>query len=256
MPTFHLAQPVAAPRAAVWRACATPEGLAAWQADAASGDLRAGGSLLMEYRALGARLELEVVDVVMEQRLVLRAGERTVTFLLDDGGLSLSHSDLPAGDEYVGTGSGWALSLATLAHYCETHGERPRSVHWLVGRAPTDAATAHVFFSEADALSAWLGEGSAVAEPGSPVALTLRGGVPLSGKVLSHTPGRDVLLSWREDSDSVLALRTLPSPVSDSERFVILTWSRWSEAPPLDGAWSQLQAAHHRLLKLLSAPQA
>jgi hypothetical protein len=50
--------------------------------------------------------------------------------------------------------------------------------------------------------------------------------------VLANTPGRDIALSWPEDGDSVLCLRTLPSPRTLEERLLLVYWSRWSETEP------------------------
>jgi hypothetical protein len=165
----------------------------------------------------------------------------------------LAHSALPFGDEYAGTGSSWALSLANLAHYCEHHPRRSRVVHWLLSRAHTDNVTAHVFFTDEHALGAWLGKGTSLGKAGSPYQLTLSPAYGMSGNVLAHTPDRDVLLSWSEDGESTLSLRTLPSPLSDDELTVALTWSRWSDSPPREGLWTALSAAHQRLVALLDA---
>ncbi|MCB9578844.1 MAG: SRPBCC domain-containing protein [Polyangiaceae bacterium] len=251
MPTFHLLQPVRAPRSVVWHACSDALGLAAWQADEVSGDVERGARLTFRWPSLGAEIEVKVIDIEHGERVVFGWGDRRVTLTLSDGGVALAHSALPYGDEYAGTGSSWALSLANLAHYCEHHARRPRVVHWLISRARTDNETAHVFFSDDSALGAWLGKGNGIGPAGSDYRLELSPDHTLSGRVLAHTPDRDVLLSWSEDDDSTLSLRTLPSPLSDDEITVALTWSRWSDKPALPGAWIALSAAHQRLVTLL-----
>ncbi len=251
MPTFHLIQPIHAPREVVWHACSDPVGLAAWQADEVRGKVELGERLTLAWPSLGAEIEVKVLELQEGERVVFGWGDRRVTLSISEGGVTLAHSALPFGDEYAGTGSSWAISLANLAHYCEHHPRRTRVVHWLLSRAHTDNVTAHVFFSDPSALGAWLGKGSELGKAGSSYRINLSPEHPMSGRVLAHTPDRDVLLSWSEDSESTLGLRTLPSPLSDDELTVALTWSRWSDSPPRHGAWTALSSAHQRLVALL-----
>ena len=161
---------------------------------------------------------MEVVTVVPKQRIEYSWADRRVSFEIHDGGVRLTHSELPAGDEYEGTGSAWASSLATLAHYCERHAGQRRESRWLVGRARTNARTTHVFFTDPNALAAWLGEGTGVGCGGAPFELRLSSDLRMAGRVLANTPGRDVLLCWENAAESVLSLRTLPTPLSDGSR--------------------------------------
>src|SRR5205085_2652145 len=106
-----------------------------------------------------------------------------------------------------------------LAHYLEHHDGELRSVHWAVRPAQTSIERAHAFFTLPEAQRGWLTrDGSGVGEPGSDVSLELAWGSALHGRVLSHTPPRDVLLSWRETNHSLLALRTLPCGELAAER--------------------------------------
>lgn len=251
MPTFHLAQPVRATRSVVWQAVASARGLAGWQADEVEGSVTAGSQLVLRYPALGAEIDVMVADVVRDERVVFTMGPTRIVLSLQDGGVSLSHSDLPAGDEYAGTGSAWALSLATLAHACERHPGRTRQVRWFVGPVTTEASTAHAFFTHGAALDGWLGRGDGLGPPGSAFSRRLGEAFPLSGRVLTNVPGRDVLLSWQEDDDALLCLRTLPSPLSRDERLVAMVWSRWAEASPDAELAARLEGCHRRLLSLL-----
>jgi uncharacterized protein YndB with AHSA1/START domain len=256
--TFHLegsgplriAQNIRAPAAVIWQACATLEGIAAWQADAAAGSVEPGGALELAWPELGASVLLDVVAVEEHRRLELRNGATTLEILLTGGGVRLTQSGLQEGDDWSGMASSWRVSLALLAHYCERHPGRPRHVTWFSGVTPTSAEAAHHFFTDRRALTTWLKQGGEVGSEGSPLELELESGRRLSGKVLANVPGRDVALSWSETNDSVVCLRTLPGP-SDDRRVVLLTWSRWASDPPLRGLVEELGAAHGRLLARL-----
>jgi len=184
-----------------------------------------------------------------QQRVVLSGNDSRLELAITDGRVLLTHRADFGDDECAGTLSSWRLSLATLAHYLEHHDGEPRRVHWAVARAEASIEDAHAFFTLSGAQSGWLtrtSNGTGVGEEGSEVALDLAWGTPLTGHVLSHTPPRDVLLSWRETNQSVLALRTLPSPDSARGRLLIATWSSWGLpqtapiAQNLDGALTRL----------------
>jgi hypothetical protein len=76
----------------------------------------------------------------------------------------------------------------------------------------------------------------------------------MSGRVLAATAGRDVAISWHEEADSVLCMRTLPSRRHPEERLIVLYWSRWTDAPAPDATLLELNAALDRLVHLLSRP--
>ncbi|MEZ4219550.1 MAG: SRPBCC domain-containing protein [Polyangiaceae bacterium] len=250
MTTFHLSQPVDADPALVWSALSQPRGLAAWQADRVEGSVEPGARLALSWPSLGVAVEVSVTEWIPQRRLVLAWDTHRVTFEVDPGGVHLTCAGITNQDELEGTGSAWALSLATLAHYCEHHAERERSVCWLSGIARAEPELIHTYFTEVWAQRHWLGEGSGFGAVGSAVSIQLTPERALSGRVLAHTAGRDLLVSWEEDGESVLAFRSLPSPLG-SERMVMLSWSRWNPGAPPDGHFSALQAAHRRLLKAL-----
>ena len=126
-------------------------------------------------------------------------------------------------------------------------------MHWAVQRAATSLEDAHAFFTLAGAQSGWLTRTSAagnVGAVGSQIALDLAWGTSLTGQVLSHSPPRDLLLSWKETNHSLLALRTLPAPEAPNQRLLAATWSTWG-VPETAGTTAQLQAALGRLSRIL-----
>ncbi|MBI3204959.1 MAG: SRPBCC domain-containing protein [Myxococcales bacterium] len=250
-PEICLTQPISAPRSRIWRACSSARGMTAWQADEASGELEAGSMLELRWPALGVELSLGVLEVVPERRIVLAKGATRVVLELDDGGVALTHSGVGDGDEREGVSSSWQLSLGLLMHYCESHPESSRSVRWLMRPARTNTDTAHVFFTDRDALASWLGRGDGVGAAGTRFSLDLGAGETMTGRVLSHAPGRDVALSWEQDDHSVVVLRTLPQPFEPGVRLVVLSYSRWGEKPAVEARLGLLEAAHHRLIRVL-----
>ena len=192
-----------------------------------------------------------MVELIPNQRVVLAAGPAELHLDFAPGSVTLTHTGLSPGDELEGVCSSWRLSLAQLAHYCERHADENRAVRWLVESAHTSHETAHVFFTDKTALASWLGSGTGVGETGSSYSIVL-GDDRMSGRVLANTPGRDLALSWSEDGDSVLFLRTLPHPAG-SGRLIVFTWSRWGGAPlPAERA-GHLERAHRRLAQTLDA---
>lgn len=252
-PEIHLTQTISAPEERVWRACSTPRGLMGWQADQVEGDVVLGSTLSLAWPALGVALELDVVELVAGARIVLAKGATRVALELRNGGVELTHTGVGDGDERDGVESSWQLSLGLLAHYCEAHPDSSRTVRWLIRPARTTTDAAHVFFSDRAALGTWLGSGSRIGPTGTRYALDLGGGERMSGRVLANTPGRDLALSWEEDDDSALVLRTLPRPLEPGVRLIVLYYSRWARRPPPQSRLDLLEAAHHRLVRLLDS---
>ncbi len=248
---IHLERSIAAPADAAWEACATPRGIARWQADEVTGTVERGSSLALRWPALGARVDLDVVDVAPERRLVLRSGDALLALDLAPGSIQLEHGGLAPGDELEGVASSWRLSLSLLAQSVERHRGRDRRVEWVVRRARTNTAAAHAFFTDGSALGSWLARHGSVGPEGSRYELELMSGTRMSGRVLSHTPARDVALEWSEQGDSVLVMRTLPSPVDPDDRLIALCWSRWGADPPPDALKGELAAALDRLARIL-----
>ncbi|MBK7579082.1 MAG: hypothetical protein IPI67_02655 [Myxococcales bacterium] len=253
VPEIHLTQNIDAPESRVWQAVSQARGLMGWQADRVTGSMERGATVSMAWPALGVSLELDVMEVVDRARVVLASGSTRVEISLRPGRVELTHSGVGEGDEREGVASSWRLSLGLLAHFCEAHGDVERTVRWLIRPARTTPETAHVFFTDPVALSTWLGDGAMIGRAGSDYALDLGGGERLSGRVLANTPGRDVALSWSEDNDSALVLRTLPRPTEPEERLIVLSWSRWGGVVPGQRRLELLDAAHHRLSRALDS---
>jgi uncharacterized protein YndB with AHSA1/START domain len=233
----------------IWHALTS--GVAAWQADRAEGTIELGGHLLLAWPALGAEVDLDVIDVEEGRRLVLATGATRVTFEVGESSVRLTHSGLSPGDEVDGTRASWKVALGLLDHYLAHHQGQDRKNAWVVQRAATTPAAAHVYFSDEAALSTWLTRGGAVGAEGAPVTLDLAWGEQLTGTVLASEPGRDVAISWRQRGESALVFRTLPAPFSDTERLLVATWSCWGIDP--DGEIAErLRHGVERLARILS----
>ncbi len=253
MRSVRVEQLIRASKDRIWRACASSAGLRSWQADEVDGTFTRGAVLELGWPTLGVAVELEVERVEHERSVVLTAEDSRLELEIGEGRVALSHSADFDDDESEGTLSSWRLSLATLAHYLERHDGSERHVHWAIAHAKASIEDAHAFFTLSGAQSGWLTRGSSgtgVGAVGSEVALDLAWGSPLSGLVLSHTEPRDVLVSWRETNDSLLALRTLPSPDAPDERLLIATWSSW-DVPDTKMIEQNLDAAVTRLSRTL-----
>ena len=242
-------QAIRAPAERIWRACSSVPGLRSWQADEIEGAVTQGAEVVLGWPALGVAVHLEVERVEEPRRIVLSAEGSRLELAIADGRVLLTHSADFDDDECAGTLSSWRLALGTLAHYLEHHDGEQRRVHWAISRAKASIEDAHAFFTLPGAQGGWLtrtSNGTGIGEEGSEVALDLAWGSPLTGRVLSHTPPRDALLSWRETNESLLALRTLPAPDAARERLLIATWSSWgltqteSTAQNLSGALARL----------------
>lgn len=248
-------QAIRAPRERIWRACSSASGLRSWQADEIEGEVSEGGELVLGWPALGVAVHLGVERVEASSRLVLAADDSQLELEIGEGRVLLTHRAEFDDDECAGTLSSWRLALGTLAHYLEQHDGQPRRVHWASARAATSIDDAHAFFTLPGAQSGWLtrtSSGTGIGDEGSEVALDLAWGGTLSGQVLSHSPPRDALISWRETNQSLLALRTLPAPDSSHERLLIATWSSWG-VPETQAIADHLSGAFARLGRILSS---
>jgi len=254
---FRLEQRIDAPLERVWEACATTRGLARWQADVVMGQMQRDGRLDLGWPALGTSLSVTVTALVERKEVVFDSGGSRVRLGFTPEQVVLEHEGLEPGDDIEGVASSWRLSLALLAHSLQSHAGRDRHAIWLLDRARTTAGAAHAFFTDAAALGTWLGTGEGLGPTGSRVALRCPWGDRISGRVLAHTPERDLALTWPEDGDSVLCLRTLPSPRTLEERLLLVYWSRWSDAEPPAERQRGLSTALGRLARNLDrSPEA
>ncbi|HEY6080462.1 MAG TPA: hypothetical protein VIW29_16725 [Polyangiaceae bacterium] len=252
MRTIRISQKILAPLDALWVACATPSGIAGWQADKVTGVVQAGEKLGLGWPDLGVSIRLDVLELLEGRRIVFGHGDSRVRFEVREGEVELSHSAPFEDDEELGTESSWRLALGTLAHYLDRYAGQERETVWLVRPARTTAESAHAFFTLPDALGAWLGRaGAPLGVVGSRYRIALSGGGTMSGVVLAHTEGRDLALRWDEANYSVITFRTLPSPTGEAERLVVLSWSRWAELDNAERIAGELDGALARLVQLL-----
>jgi uncharacterized protein YndB with AHSA1/START domain len=249
---LRLVRPCGATRAELWKACATAEGLETWYADKVTGSLSPGGGVRLEWPALGARVDLDVVDWVPNDRVVFADAGSRVTLAVGDGQVSLIHEGLSTPDEFEAFRSSWRLALALLATSLDVHPGLVRRPAWFARPMRGTSSLAHVCFTEAEVLGAWLGRTERIGAEGDECRLELRAGNRLTGKVLVRSESRDLALTWREMNDSVLSFRTFPSPGSAEERVVALCWSRFGPPRPNERAVEEgLRASLDQLAMLM-----
>lgn len=255
---IELRQRVAAPLDQVWTACSSPRGLMNWQADQASGEARKGGRLTLSWNAFGARLDLDVIELVPYERIVLNHGESVVELSFDEELVTLRHSGPEAEFDAEGLRSSWQLALAQLAHSVERHPGRKRRVRWFVRRMRCTPEAAYLCFTDQHLLARWLGSSPGIGATGTPTQLDLPGGQRLSGSVLSRAEGRDVALRCESFDDAVLGMRTLPAEpeplardTAGEQRLVALVWSEWGRPRRNAGELSTELAESLRRLSLL-----
>ena len=252
MRTIRISQKIPATSDALWVACATPSGIAGWQADKVTGSVEPGETVGLGWPDLGVSIRLDVLELLEGRRVVFGHGESRVRFEVKEGEVELSHSAPFEDDEELGTESSWRLALGTLSHYLERYAGQERETVWLVKPAKTTAEAAHAFFTLPDALGAWLGRASTtLGAVGSRYRIALSGGGTMSGVVLAHTEGRDLALRWDEADYSVITFRTLPSPTGEHERLLVISWSRWSYLENAERIAGELDGALARLVQLL-----
>lgn len=255
MRTIKIFQPLNARPARIFQALTDPADLRAWHADVVRGRIETGRSVELEWPRLGARLALEVIDLVAPRKVAFTGPLGKLELSVVAGGLELRHV-LPFDDDdlYAGTESSWRLTLATLATYLTRHVGRKRHVHWSLVDTEASAEICHLHFTDARLLPTWFGRSELSIGPRDSFAsLTLDSGRRLRGPVLAHTEGRDLALRWGEADDSLLVLRSLPSPDREDARRVALSWSRWTELPEADAIAKELDRALDRLAKRLAS---
>jgi uncharacterized protein YndB with AHSA1/START domain len=251
--TIRISQKIPASVDALWVACATPSGIAGWQADKVTGSVEAGETLGLGWPDLGVSIRLDVIELLERKCVVFGHGDSRVRFEVRDGEVELSHSAPFEDDEELGTESSWRLALGTLAHYLDRYAGRERETVWIVKPAKTTAEAAHAFFTLPHAIGAWLGRtANELGAAGSRYRIALSGGGTMSGVVLAHTEGRDLALRWDEANYSVITFRTLPSPSGEHERLLVISWSRWAELDNAERIAGELDGALARLVQLLS----
>jgi uncharacterized protein YndB with AHSA1/START domain len=249
--SIFVRQLVAATREELWAACTTARGMSKWQADVVFGDAASTENVTLSWPALKLSIDLEVKEVVPEERIVLGVGPSQLTLEIAPGEVRLTHSGLRSDDEEDGMRSAWRTSLGLLAHALTKHPQRERRVHWITRPAKTSPELCHVFFTEGAALSQWLTRFGSIGEQGSGLTAELMTGDAITGEVFANTPNRDVAFTWQEQQDSYVVLRTFPSPNSADERLIALSWSRFHPEPFPAAVTRFMDAAVARLVHVL-----
>ncbi len=231
-------QRIDAPRESIWRACATPEGIANWQADHVEGQVRVGGKLRLFWAAFGARVELEVTTWEPSRKLCFKQGTSNVEFHLQDRLLTVVQRDEVELDDPDGLRSSWTLALAQLGHCVERHPGRKRRVKWLVSEFAASPELIYLALTEPILRDRWLTEttprssAATLGAAGDSYVMKLAGGPQISGRVIANVSGRDVGLTCAEAGEATLQMRTLPSPTLAENRIVALVWSTWGAPTP------------------------
>jgi len=249
--SIFVRQLVDASREQLWEACATAHGMSRWQADVVVGDAATANSITLSWPALRLSVDLDVNEVVPNERIVLSVGPSRLTLEVEAGVVRLTHEGLSSADEEDGMRSAWRTSLGLLAHALSKHSARERRARWITRTAKTSPELCHVFFTNSAALRQWLTQSGAVGQEGSCLALKLITGELVSGDVFANTPNRDVAFSWQEQSDSYLVVRTFPSPHEPDERLLAICWSRWVPGPFPETTVRFLEKSMDRLVRLL-----
>jgi hypothetical protein len=200
---------------------------------------------------MGMSVLMKVAQSVPNERVVYEVGSSSLTLEFGDGEITLTHSGLQSADELEGIASGWRTALGLLDHGIVRHADAQRHVRWFIEAAPTSPGCAHVFFTDASALAQWLTKSGAIPADGERCRLQLAWGSHLSGTVLANSPDRDVAVTWHEDADSCLVLRTFPSPRTPSERLLALSWSRYAHPQFPRDITLGLQSSLERLSRVL-----
>lgn len=249
----NLKSSIRASREELWEACSTRSGLEGWYADRVTGTVASGAKLRLEWPELGASVDLYVEELRQNEQVVLVNGKSRVRLSIGDGTLHLLHTGLDDDDDVEGFRSSWRVALSILRQSLEEHPRAPRRVRWAARPARTSAEMAHLCFTAPAALDRWLGRGSVMGAEGEAYRLTLASGEMMSGRVLCRAAGRDVALSWSEQNESVLVLRTLPSPRASQERVIAVCWSKWGATEPGEHALhNELRRCVERLGALLA----
>jgi uncharacterized protein YndB with AHSA1/START domain len=254
---LELDQTIEAPRDVIWKACATADGLARWQADSAEGEAKVGSTLTLHWNAFGASVELDVVALEPRERIVLRSADSEVEFRVRDDGLTLRHRSAEVDEDREGLESSWRVALSGLAHCAERHPGRRRRVSWFVRQAQTSPEAAHAFFTDPHCLNSWLTRSGSIGPEGSDAVLVFKNAPTASGRVLANVTGRDVAVSCREYGDALLSFRTLPAPMprgAGPERVLAITLSEWGPPrEPSRALKTQLDGALAKLARVLAS---
>jgi uncharacterized protein YndB with AHSA1/START domain len=223
---IRLSQRVRASREQIWRACSEPQGLANWQADEVRGNCNPGGTIQLEWGALGVSLALRVTEWEAGSRIGFEQPDGLVRLEISDETVHLTQEGISPGADLQGLTSSWRVALAQLAHSLERHPGRARRVHWTTEIVPAPAELVHMAMTELELARGWLSPDGAIPARGFAYGFHLHDGSWLSGRVLANSHGRDIALTCTEAGEASLAFRTFPTGVAN-QRLVALVWSEW-----------------------------
>lgn len=241
----------------VYAAWADPMHIAAWFADRATGTAEAGGTITHFFDDFGMELPLQVIEAIPGARIVFEGvGPGGVPFrqeihIRTEGGettMELVHYGFDEGadfgDEFEGMDSGWKMALAILRRYLENYFGRSRTVKMVMQPAPVDKAKIDALYRSEAGLARWLTTSGHLGDVGDPVALSLRGGATVTGKVLAWT-GTEVAFSV-DEIDGVVELKSFP--MGPAGHAIAVRACSWAQTSPDWDAWtSTFRESLHRL---------
>lgn len=200
-----------APPERVWQAWADPEKLSQWFTDDARGQPEAGGTYTWIWKAFGAEVPNEVVLAEPGERLALsspspgggpptllevtvgRDGAQTVVRVVNSG-----FPEGEGGREMArDLESGWTLALAILGHYLENYFGEPRSSFFAMQPARFAWERLAPYYRREELLARWLTASGGIGDEGEPLAIRLRSGSAMTGRVLARSE-REVAVTWSE----------------------------------------------------------
>ncbi len=256
---------IAAPRERVYAAWADPDKITQWFTDRARGEATPGGTVTWIFDEFGYEMPYEVKDAVPGERFALGGqlpgrppflleitlaseGGETVLTLVNSGFLEGGAWD----EEYEGIHSGWALGLRILKEYVERHFGQPKTTLLVMRPAEFTPERLFPFLTTGEGLRAWLASVGELGAAGEPVALRLRDGQSLNGRVLWVTR-REVAVFWSE-MDAVLELKGFAHPAG---RMVAVRLTGWGPAGErVRSLEASLGQALDRLVGVLGPPAA
>ena len=229
----------------VWKAWTDPAFISKWFADEARGETKAGDEVLWTFHGFGdVRYHVAVAEppshlvltgdipgrgaFALEIRIQQEEGASVVR-LVNSGFLDGSTWD----EEYEGVRSGWDAALAVLKHFLERHFGSPRYTALIVRPADVEPDDLYRYFSEPACLARWLTREGAIGTRSDRVSLVVRGGAPLSGRVIAAT-GREKAFTWEEEGASVVELKGFAGPQHRLVGVRITTWGDDQRLPRLE----------------------
>ena len=208
--------------------------------------------LTLAWPSMGLSVRLHVAEAIPDERVVYEVGASRLTIEVDEGVVSLTHDGLRTDDEEDGMKSAWHAALGLMEHGIVNHPNMPRHVRWFLHPVETSPGFAHVYFTDPAALAQWLTASGGIPSVGQECHLRLAWGANLTGRVLANVPERDVAITWTEEGESCLVLRTFPSPRSPNERLLAVCWSIYGTSEFPEKSTQGLQGAIERLGHTLS----